>query len=241
MAGTGTPPCIELKDACKSYKDHVIFRSIDLTINQGEIVGLIGPNGAGKTTLLKVLSGMSSLDTGSVLVMGKDPKRNVIDCGLMLENPPFVDSLSGLTNLKILSRIRKRITTNDIEDSLEYVGLNRYDTRTVKKYSLGMRQRLGLAQAIMETPEILLLDEPTNGLDPLAIIDFRSIIRELSSKGVTAVISSHYLSEMAAICDRIFIIMNGSITETNGGEKGSDALEAIYVEHAKKVQGAIAS
>ena len=189
----------------KKVKRRIILQDINLTVGEGEILGLIGPNGAGKTTLLKIISGTAKATAGSVLF---DQSAGI---GILPESPALLADMNALQNLQLLASIRGKIGQPEIKQALERVGLDPDNRKAVKHYSLGMKQRLMLAQAIMERPRLLLLDEPTNGLDPLGIIDLRLLMFELAKQGTGIIIASHLLNEIERMCHRVAIISNGSI------------------------------
>ena len=182
-----------------------LLNQVDLTVNSGEIVGLIGPNGAGKTTFLKIISGTARATSGTVALA----KTGGI--GILPESPALISEMNALQNLQLLASIRGKVGQQGIVDALKTVGLDPLNRKAVKYYSLGMKQRLMLAQAIMEQPQLLLLDEPTNGLDPLGIIDLRQLLFKLAGQGVGIIIASHLLNEIERMCHRVVIISQGSI------------------------------
>ena len=207
-------PAVRLRGVGKKYGRRRALSRVDLTFYPGEVVGFIGPNGAGKTTLIKLLSGLSRATEGEIEVLGLDLKRKALTpegVGLVTEAPSFISYLSGMKNLKLLADIRKVATEEDIEQTLRMVGLDPTDRRPVRTYSLGMRQRLGLAQALMERPKLLLLDEPTNGLDPQGIIELRALIRRLAESGVAIFLASHLLTEVEQVCDRVLLVREGRV------------------------------
>lgn len=204
------------------------LRGIELSIYSGEVVGFIGPNGAGKTTLIKLLSGLSRATEGEIEVLGRDLKKEAVTpegIGLVVEHPSFVPYLSGRKNLKLLAAIRGVADEEIIASTLRIVGLEPEDRRPTRAYSLGMRQRLGLAQALMEDPRLLLLDEPTNGLDPQGIVELRGLIRRLARNGVAIFVASHLLTEVERVCDRVILVHSGRVVkEINQREEASPAL-----------------
>lgn len=207
-------PIARLRGVGKSYGGRRALSGVDLTFHPGEVLGFIGPNGAGKTTLIKILSGLSRASEGEVEVLGKDLTRKAVTpegVGLVQESPSFIPYLSGRKNLDLLANIRKVATGEEIESTLRTVGLDPMDRRPVRSYSLGMRQRLGLAQALMEKPKLLLLDEPTNGLDPAGIIELRGLIRRLAQGGVAVFMASHLLTEVEQVCDRVLLVRDGQV------------------------------
>lgn len=207
-------PTVRLRGVGKKYGRHRALSGVDLELYPGEVVGFIGPNGAGKTTLIKLLSGLSRPTEGEIEVLGKNLAKEALSpegVGLVTEAPNFIPYLSGKKNLKLLADIRKVATEADIEETLRVVGLDPSDHRPVRAYSLGMRQRLGLAQALMEKPKLLLLDEPTNGLDPQGIVELRSLIRRLAGSGVAIFLASHLLTEVEQVCDRVLLVREGQV------------------------------
>jgi ABC-2 type transport system ATP-binding protein len=205
---------VELRGVGKRYGKHQALSRVDLILFPGEVVGFIGPNGAGKTTLIKLLSGLSKVTEGEIEILGENLTKKALTpdgIGLVQESPSFIPYLSGKKNLRLLADIRGVATGEDIHEVLRVVGLDPDDHRPVKSYSLGMRQRLGLAQALMERPRLLLLDEPTNGLDPKGIIELRSLIRRLAEEGVTIFMASHLLTEVEQVCDRVLLVRGGRV------------------------------
>ncbi len=207
---------IEIRNYSKKLKGNLILDNVNIDIEKGCIYGLYGANGSGKTMLLRAISGLIRGTEGYVKVgseiIGKDisfPKS----VGVMIESPGFYDRYTGFENLKILSQIKKQIGDEKIKESLERVGLNPDDKRTFKKYSLGMKQRLGIAQAIMEKPELLLLDEPTNGLDEEGVERVRKIILEEKNKGSTIIMANHNKEDMKYLADKILLIREGRVKE----------------------------
>jgi len=202
---------------------------ISLTVNSGEIVGFLGPNGAGKTTTIKMIMGLFTITSGRITVCGYDvatdfenAMRNV---GGIIENPDLYKRMTGRQNLEYYASMYDNIRKSSIDEVVNLVKMSQRINDKVKSYSLGMRQRIGVAQALLHTPRLLVLDEPTNGLDPIGIKELRDLLKYLSKNaGVGVFISSHLLSEMELICDRIYIIDNGRMigektinqTEDNG-------------------------
>ncbi|AGK95208.1 ABC transporter ATP-binding protein [Clostridium pasteurianum] len=207
---------LEVKDLYKTLGKREIIKGISFSIKEGEIFGFLGPNGAGKTTTIKMLVGLISPNRGSIKVMGNNIQTNKVEAlknvGAVVETPELYTYLTGRQNLQQLARIQKSITEKDIENIVEIVGLKDRIDDKVKKYSLGMKQRLGLAEALIGKPKFIILDEPTNGLDPTGIIEFRNIIKKAAKETKTAVfISSHILSEIQKLCDTVAFINNGEI------------------------------
>ncbi|SDM55135.1 ABC-2 type transport system ATP-binding protein [Fictibacillus solisalsi] len=209
-------PLVELKDVKKRIGKKDIIHGLTFDIYGGEVFGLLGPNGAGKTTTIRMMVGLMSLSSGQILIKGKNIesqyKQAVSEVGAIVENPEMYKFLTGYQNLIHYSRMVKGVSKGRIAEVIELVGLTNRIHEKVKTYSLGMRQRLGLAQALLHSPSVLILDEPTNGLDPAGIREIRYYLRQLAEKeGIAVIVSSHLLSEMELMCDRIAIIQNGKL------------------------------
>ncbi|MBC2256037.1 ABC transporter ATP-binding protein [Listeria ivanovii] len=224
---------LQLEHVTKKIGQKAIVQDISFDIHKGEVFGLLGPNGAGKTTIIRSIVGLIRRTEGTVFINGKnvdtDFKEAIAEIGAIIENPEFYMYMSGWNNLKQFARMsQKPITDEHIREIVELVKLTGAIDQKVKTYSLGMRQRLGVAQALIHSPSLLILDEPTNGLDPQGMAEFRSLIRDLANKGTSVLISSHLLSEIQQITDRFAIINKGVLTHI---EKMSDLLEnnvAVY-------------
>lgn len=209
---------VELKNVTKVIKGKKIIDNLSFNINEGEVFGFLGPNGAGKTTTIRMIVGLMGISSGDILVCGKNVKneyeaalRNV---GGIVENPEMYKFLTGYQNLMQYARMFKGITKEKINEVVELVGLTDRINEKVKTYSLGMRQRLGLAQSLLHDPKVMILDEPTNGLDPAGIREIRDHLRKLAKeKGMAVIVSSHLLSEMEMMCDRIAIIQKGKLVD----------------------------
>jgi ABC-2 type transport system ATP-binding protein len=198
----------------KRYGDTFAIRELDLSVREGEIFGFLGPNGAGKTTTLRILLGLIAPTAGTARMNGRtipDP-RGLSEVGAMVEEPAFYPWLRGRTNLRVLSQVGAPLSGAAMDDAMERTGIAAAADDKVGTYSQGMRQRLGLAAALMRRPRVLLLDEPTNGLDPAGVRDFRSILREAASDGATVFLSSHLLTEVEHLCDRVAIVNRGSLS-----------------------------
>lgn len=204
--------CENLK---KQVKNKVIVENISFSMDKGDVVGFIGPNGAGKTTTIKLILGLIKLTEGKVYIDGYDIQKNFIKAmekvGAIVETPDLYMYLSGYDNLKLTANNYKNITKERMNEVIKKVGLENRIKDKVSTYSLGMRQRLGIAEAIINSPELLILDEPTNGLDIEGTIEIRNLIKELSNEGIAILISSHNLTEIDNICNRIIAIKNGKI------------------------------
>lgn len=197
---------IEIKNVSLILQKNEILKDISVHFERGKIHGLIGRNGSGKTMLMKCICGFVKPNSGEILV---DGKRIGKDCdfpknaGIIIETPGFIPYYSGYKNLKLLADLRGKISRDDIRKTMEKVGLNPDLKRHVRKYSLGMRQRLGLAQAIMENPDLLILDEPMNGLDKEGVADMRKYLLDLKSQGKTILIASHSAEDIGILCDTV--------------------------------------
>ncbi|MEG2354083.1 MAG: ABC transporter ATP-binding protein [Clostridium sp.] len=209
---------LEIKNISKTMGKRKIIDDLSLSVNGGEIFGFLGPNGAGKTTTIKMITGLLKIDQGEIIICGKNVKNDyesaLSNVGCIIENPEMYGYLTGRVNLEIFSRMHENISKERITEVINMVKLNNRIDEKVKKYSLGMRQRLGVAQALLHKPKLLILDEPTNGLDPAGIKELRDNLKELSQKeGLAVLVSSHLLSEMESMCDRFGIIDNGRIID----------------------------
>ena len=211
---------IETKQLTKVYGEQTAVNAVNLHVKQGRIYGLLGRNGAGKTTIMKMILDLTAITSGEISVFGAPLKgqwKKVFPrIGAIIEKPGFYPNLTGTENLEIFARLRGTPGPNAVKKALEVVGLPYKDKKTFGKYSLGMKQRLGIANAILHDPELLILDEPTNGLDPIGIAEVRDFIKLLCAEhGKTVLISSHILSEMALLADDIGIIDEGVLLEEN--------------------------
>ena len=209
---------IRTKKLTKVYGDQVAVDSADIHVKAGRIYGLLGRNGAGKTTIMKMILGLTPVTSGKVEVFGRNikghEKRIYPRIGAIIETQGFYPNLTGTENLEIFARLRGTASPDAVKRALEIVGLPYKDKKLFGKYSLGMKQRLGIAAAILHDPELLILDEPTNGLDPIGIAEMRTFIKNLSAEqGKTILISSHILSEIALLADDIGIIDRGVLLE----------------------------
>lgn len=215
---------IETKQLTKIYGEQTAVNSVNLHVKKGRIYGLLGRNGAGKTTIMKMILGLTPITSGEVDVFGQNikgkEKRIYPRIGAIIETPGFYPNLTGTENLEIFAKLRGTATPNAVKTALEIVGLPYKDKKLFSKYSLGMKQRLGIANAILHDPELLILDEPTNGLDPIGIAEVRNFIKDLSEeRGKTILISSHILSEIELLADDIGIIDHGVLLEESSMEE----------------------
>ena len=210
---------LECKNLCKSFGKRQILKNVSFSIAQGDILAFIGPNGSGKTTTIKLILGLQRIDSGEVLINGKDITKDfeeaISKVGAIVENPDSYMYLTGWQNLRLIANYYDNISDDDINEVVKYVGLESRINDLVSKYSLGMRQRLGIARALLNKPNILILDEPTNGLDPEGIKDLRVLLKRLASDGMGILISSHNLAELESFCNKVCIIDSGVIIETS--------------------------
>ena len=207
---------IQLLHYTKILKGRTVLSDVCLELEKGGIYGFYGHNGSGKTMLLRAVAGLIGPTEGSISVFGKQLNEKYAfpeNMGLIIENVGFWPDFTGMKNLQLLASVRKKIGDEEIRKTIRRVGLDPEDRRVYKKYSLGMKQRLGLAQAVMEEPELLLLDEPTNGLDDSGIEQFNTIIREEHSRGATILLASHDKEELKLLCGRTFRISDGVVAE----------------------------
>lgn len=207
--------CIEVQNVVKRFRDQVVLKNVSISFEKGKIHGIVGRNGSGKTVLFKCICGLMHPEEGVILVNGKRVGRDVDmpeDIGAIIEAPGFLPNYSGYKNLRFLANIRRKIGKEEILNVLKTVGLDPESRKHVGKYSLGMRQRLGIAQAIMEDPEILILDEPMNGLDNAGVQDIRALLLELKAQGRTILLASHNHEDIAALCDTVHE-MDGGVLE----------------------------
>ena len=249
---------LQIKNVTKMIKGKPIIKGINFKIKAGEVLGFLGPNGAGKSTTLRMIVGLSKPTSGSITIGGHSITSDYISAmqqvGCIIENPDLYDYISGYKNLEMLASMSKGVHHDDIMEAVQNVGMeNRIDDK-VSTYSLGMKQRLGLAQALMHHPRLLVLDEPMNGLDPQGIHTFRTLIKKLAEEDHIAVlISSHLISEVQLICDRVAIINDGLIIkdlpihqlnssseiswEVAALEKGQSFLASRFQMHARIEDG----
>jgi ABC-2 type transport system ATP-binding protein len=206
---------IAVEGVSKQIGDHLILDGVHLNVPPSKIFGISGPNGSGKSMLLRVICGLVRPTRGRVWVSGREIGKDVEfpgETGVLIETPGFLPHYSGSRNLQLLAMIRNRISREDIADTIRLVGLDPNEPKPVRTYSTGMRQRLGIAQAIMENPRLLLLDEPTNGLDREGIKDVHRLLKELRADGVTILLTSHSREEIDELCDAEFVMENGRLS-----------------------------
>ncbi len=233
---------LEVKNINKFYGKKQVLKDVSFTIHEGEILGFIGPNGAGKTTAIKLILGLQSMNSGEIFINGfnikKDFQKAIEQVGAIVESPDLYMYLTGRKNLELIKNMYKDIPEGRIEDVIELVGLsNRIDDK-VSKYSLGMRQRLGIAAAIINKPNLLVLDEPTNGLDPEGIKELRDLIKGLVKKEkIGVLISSHNLAELDNFCTDVCIIKSGKILANTTMEEAKKTNKESYIIKLNKTAG----
>jgi len=210
---------LTLEQLTKKIGQQTLVNQLSFQVRKGEIVGLLGPNGAGKTTTIRMIVGLIKMTSGDVFIEGKSIRTQFTEAirhvGAIVENPEFYSFMTGLDNLKQYQRMSEGVTEERLQQVVKLVGLTDAMNKKVKAYSLGMRQRLGIAQALLHNPSILILDEPTNGLDPAGIREMRDYLKKIASvEGIAILVSSHLLSEMELMCSRVVVIQQGKyVTE----------------------------
>lgn len=224
---------LKTTDLCKTFKNQKAVNHISLNVAKGKVYGLLGPNGAGKSTTLKMITGALKPTSGAIYLDGEPWSRDKLSqIGALIENPPIYENLSAKENLKVrallLGADEKRI-----DEVLQIVSLTGTGKKKAGQFSLGMKQRLGIAMALLGEPELLILDEPTNGLDPIGIEELRELIWSFADQGITVIVSSHILSEVQLIADYVGIISNGILGYEGAVEKGKN-LEALFMEVVKE-------
>ncbi|WPC44576.1 ABC transporter ATP-binding protein [Clostridium sp. JS66] len=247
-----------LDKVSKVIKGKEIIKDISFSIKEGEVLGFLGPNGAGKSTTLRMIVGLSRPTSGNIKICGysivKDYVKAMEKVGCIIEGPDLYNYMSGMDNLDMLAAMSNNVKKDDIIDAVKLVGLEDRIYDKVSTYSLGMKQRLGLAQALINKPKLLILDEPTNGLDPAGITEFRNIIKRLAKEeNISVLVSSHLISEIELMCDKVTIIKNGDILKNanvsellnnqevfwmlNDNEKGIEILSNVWKIESKIVNG----
>ncbi len=206
---------LEMKDVTKRIRGTTVVDKVAFTMEKGRVYGLWGKNGSGKTMILRLLAGLILPSEGEIRIDGKCLGKDMDfpeSLGLLIENPSFISYETGFQNLAYLAHIRKRVSDQQIRETLEAVGLDPDDRRTFRKYSLGMKQRLGIAAAIMEKPELLLLDEPFNALDTKGVAQVKALLKAMKAEGTLIVLACHDREEMEELADEVFLIEEGRIT-----------------------------
>lgn len=201
---------IEVKNVYKSFGKEKVLTNISLSIPPGSIYGVVGNNGSGKTVLMKCICGFMKCDKGTIFVNGQQVGKEIDfpdHLGIIIETPGFIPNMSGYKNLKILASLKGRIGKQEIREAIRKVGLDPDMKKPVAKYSLGMRQRLGIAQAIMENPKVLILDEPFNGLDRYGVVEIRALLKQLKAEGKSILLASHNAQDIEELCDHVQDLM----------------------------------
>ncbi|WP_377803046.1 ABC transporter ATP-binding protein [Bacillus amyloliquefaciens] len=236
---------LELQQVKKTIKGRTIIHDLSFSVRAGEVFGFLGPNGAGKTTTIRMMVGLMKLSQGDIVICGESITKNyakaVRHVGAIVENPELYKFLSGYKNLQQYARMVKSVTKEKIDEVIELVGLQDRIHDKVKTYSLGMRQRLGLAQSLLHNPKVLILDEPTNGLDPAGIREIRDHLKKLTrEKGMAVIVSSHLLSEMELMCDRIGILQKGELVDIQKVRDEGKEDKDTYYFHIEQREEALA-
>lgn len=220
---------LQTKDLCKDFKKQRVVNNISLSVMKNSIYGLLGPNGAGKSTTLKMIAGMLHPTSGKIIFEGHPWSRNdITDIGALIEAPPLYENLTARENLKVRTLLLE-LPDDRIDEVLKIVDLTNTGKKCAGQFSMGMKQRLGIAIALLNHPKLLILDESTNGLDPIGIQDLRGLIRSFPEQGITVLLSSHILSEVELIADHIGIISNGILGYEAKINPGED-LESLFMQ-----------
>ncbi|MEB2302485.1 lantibiotic protection ABC transporter ATP-binding protein [Lysinibacillus xylanilyticus] len=220
---------LQTENLSKSFKGQNIVEGLSLTIPRNTVYGLLGPNGAGKSTTLKMITGMLRPNAGKILFNGREWNRNDLkDMGVLIETPPLYENLTARENLKVRT-IALGLPQSRIDEVLKIVDLTNTGKKRAGQFSLGMKQRLGIAIALLNYPKLLILDEPTNGLDPIGIQELRKLIRSFPEQGITVILSSHILSEVEQVVDEIGIIAGGKLGYQGVAPKGQE-LESLFMQ-----------
>lgn len=228
-----TQPIVQLQNLSKIIRGKQLISQLNIDLYPGQITGFLGPNGAGKTTTIRMMTGLMHPTEGKVIIDGLSLQENyeeaISKVGVIVENPEMYKFMTGYKNLLHFARMHKNVTKDRIQEVVNQVGLEKRIHEKVSTYSLGMRQRLGLAQALLHRPKFLILDEPTNGLDPAGIREFRMYLRKIATEdGVSVFVSSHLLSEIELMCDRVAVIQSGKLIDIR--EIHSDNSSFYYIE-----------
>lgn len=222
-----------LDNVSKVIKNKEIVKGMSFSLDEGEILGFLGPNGAGKSTTLRMIVGLSKPTKGNIEIAGysirDNYKRAMAGVGCIIEGPDLYNFMTGYENMKMLASMSKNVTDADITRAVELVGMQKRLKDKVSTYSLGMKQRLGLAQALIHNPKLLILDEPTNGMDPAGITEFRNIIKDLAKvHGIAVLVSSHLISEVELMCDKVVIINNGLLLKNSSVSELTKTQEVFW-------------
>lgn len=229
---------LKTTDLCKNFKGQMAVNNVSLNIQRNSVYGLLGPNGAGKSTTLKMITGILKPTSGTILFDGHPWERNDLNhIGALIEMPPLYGNLTAYENLKVRTTLLG-LKDSRIDEVLEIVRLTNTGKKRAGQFSLGMKQRLGIALALLNDPQLLILDEPTNGLDPVGIEELRELIRSFPSKGITVILSSHILSEVQQTADHIGIIAGG-VLGYEGELHAEQNLEQLFMDVVKRNRGGI--
>ena len=227
---------LEVKGLTKKFKNQIAVNNVSISIREGSVYGLLGPNGAGKSTILKMITGIMKPSSGEILFEDHLwTRKDLKDIGALIEEPAIYPNLTAKENLEVASTLYG-LPKKRVEEVLDIIGLRQVGKKKVRNFSLGMKQRLGLGMAIINNPKLLILDEPTNGLDPIGIEELRELIRSFPAMGITVILSSHILSEVAQVADKVGIISNG-IIGYDGEISKEDDLENLFKEIIKRNRG----
>ena len=225
---------VKCENVCKKIGSKEILKDVSFEINSGDILAFIGPNGAGKTTTIKLMLGLQKITSGKIAINGYDIKKDFVKAinkvGAIVENPDTYMYLSGYDNLKMAQSLYGIHDEAELQAIIKKIGLEKRIKDKVSKYSLGMRQRLGIGLALVNHPNLLILDEPTNGLDPEGIRDLRNLLKELAKEGMAIFISSHNLAELESFCNKVIIIQNGKVIDSTSTKKLKHNLEDNDIE-----------
>ncbi|WP_416334648.1 lantibiotic protection ABC transporter ATP-binding subunit [Anaerococcus sp. DFU013_CI05] len=225
---------IETRNLTKEYKDFKALDKVSINIEEGKVYGLLGPNGAGKSTFLKLITQIIKPSYGEIIFRGHEISQNDLSqIGSIIETPAIYPNLTAYENLKVLTTLLN-IEEERINKVLKIAGLTNTGNKLAREFSLGMKQRLGIAMALINNPKLLILDEPTNGLDPVGIAELRELIKSFTNEGITVLISSHILSEIDQVADKVGILVNGKLAYEGENNKGSDYLENLFMDIIKK-------
>ncbi len=235
---------LEVKDLVKKFGTSSAVDGVSLSVDGGEIVGLVGPNGAGKSTTMKIVCGLLRANSGTVTVNGiaysDNPRSYFENIGALIESPAFYPGVRGRDHLAYLARMRGKYSATLVDRTLARVGLDPKSKKPVRQYSTGMKQRLGIAMAMLHQPKLLILDEPTNGLDPAAIVAMRDLLGELRAEGTAVLVSSHLLFEIERVCDRVVFVKRGHVIRNQKMQQDTASVIRMFVrcsnlEKAQKI------
>lgn len=234
-------PIVQLINLSKTIRGKQLIQQLNLDLYPGQITGFLGPNGAGKTTTIRMMTGLMNATDGQIIIDGQSLQEHyeeaISKVGVIVENPEMYKYLSGYKNLLHFARMHKNVPKERIDEVVQQVGLEKRIHEKVSTYSLGMRQRLGLAQALLHRPKFLILDEPTNGLDPAGIREFRMYLRKIADEeGVSVFVSSHMLSEIELMCDRVAVIQNGQLIDIRDIHNETTSLYYIEATPSEDVE-----